>query len=353
MATIFNEQRVLGVRIVADGTLMHNGLPVIGISDVAGGVLFSDNQRTLQVEPLQADQVIYNEQPVRGAVLIADGRKLYNGQRVIPTTGGGVAFEPETIAYLNRMSVTPDATRQGLINTFIKDWKAAGLWPLTTVLYLMAAHDAQAARLNLKGSDFTLTPVASPAFTADRGYKGDGSTSYLRTGYVPALDPTTEFAGANFHVGVFPRTAEIGSYCDFGARDASLVNQTCIFPGLNGPVMSPRINVNDYGATPNPAVSSAAGYSLGVRGADSAQVAHKDDADLAVQTLASSARSNFEMYIGAINQGGSPALYSPRQISVAHAGPAFISGASAAFELAQRNAANTIIRNFLIAIGAV
>jgi beta-glucanase (GH16 family) len=92
MAEIFNEQRVLGVRVVFDGRLMHNGLPVIGISDAADGVLFDDNQRVLKVEPLDADQPIYNEQPVRGVALIEDGRKLYNGQPVVPSTGAGDRF---------------------------------------------------------------------------------------------------------------------------------------------------------------------------------------------------------------------------------------------------------------------
>ena len=83
MAAIFNEQRARGVRVVADGTLMHNGLPVIGIVDAAGAT-FVGNLRTLGVAVLGADQAIYNDQPVLGAVLIADGRKLYNGAQVLP-----------------------------------------------------------------------------------------------------------------------------------------------------------------------------------------------------------------------------------------------------------------------------
>lgn len=95
MADIYNEQRVLGIRLVADGTLMHNGLPVIGVSDVAA-TLFSNNQRALGVAVLDADQAIYNEQPVRGAVLIDDGRTLYNGQLVAPASAVVGQFAGET-----------------------------------------------------------------------------------------------------------------------------------------------------------------------------------------------------------------------------------------------------------------
>ena len=84
MANLSNEQRVLGIRLVADGTLMHNGLPVIGVVSAAG--TFTDNQRVRGVDVLPADKAIHNEQPVRGAVLIVNGRKLYNNALVVPVT---------------------------------------------------------------------------------------------------------------------------------------------------------------------------------------------------------------------------------------------------------------------------
>lgn len=85
MATIFNEQRVLGIRLVADGTKTFNNQPVIGVKEASVGVNFVDNLRVLGVEVLPADKAIHNDQPVLGAVLIADARTLYNNQRVIPS----------------------------------------------------------------------------------------------------------------------------------------------------------------------------------------------------------------------------------------------------------------------------
>ncbi len=82
MASIYNEQRVLGIRLVADGTTMFNNQPVIGVKSAAGTMV--DNLRVLGVDVLPADKAIHNEQPVLGAVLIADARKLYNNQLVIP-----------------------------------------------------------------------------------------------------------------------------------------------------------------------------------------------------------------------------------------------------------------------------
>lgn len=83
MAVIYNDQRVLGVRLVPDGTAIYNNQPVIGIVDAAGA-LFVNNLRTLGVDVLAADEPVHNEQPIRGAVLIGDGRKLYNNMLVVP-----------------------------------------------------------------------------------------------------------------------------------------------------------------------------------------------------------------------------------------------------------------------------
>ncbi|MFG1423925.1 hypothetical protein [Roseixanthobacter liquoris] len=56
---------------------------------------------------------------------------------------------PETLGLLARMSVPPSPARRTQIDTLVKGLIAAGLWTKLDALYLTAAHDAQAARLNL------------------------------------------------------------------------------------------------------------------------------------------------------------------------------------------------------------
>jgi hypothetical protein len=85
MSTIYNEQQVVGIRLVADGTTMFNQQPVIGVRNV-GATLFTANLRTLGVAVLGADQAIYNDQPVIGAVSITDARTIYNGLLVEPAS---------------------------------------------------------------------------------------------------------------------------------------------------------------------------------------------------------------------------------------------------------------------------
>lgn len=86
------------------------------------------------------------------------------------------------------MSSQPDTVRKTRINALIAALKDAGVWAKLDLLYLPAAHDAQAARLNWVSSSYDLTAVNSPTFTTDRGYAGNGTTSYLTTGFVPSTN---------------------------------------------------------------------------------------------------------------------------------------------------------------------
>lgn len=84
MADLYNSQRILGVRLQAEGTTQHNFQQTIGIVPVADATTFTGNDRTLGIAMLGADQAIYNDQPVIGGVLISDGRTRYNDHAVVP-----------------------------------------------------------------------------------------------------------------------------------------------------------------------------------------------------------------------------------------------------------------------------
>nr|WP_245313631.1 hypothetical protein [Rhizobium sp. R635] len=129
MAEIFNEQRVIGVHIVPDGTVLHNGQRVVGIREAESGVLFTDGRRVLGVSVLSGSEVIYNEQLVVGVVIIADGRTLYNGMPVVPVSGSG---HPPWVADPNRYM--PAATRVAWPGGFTQTY-AAGLNYQASELY--------------------------------------------------------------------------------------------------------------------------------------------------------------------------------------------------------------------------
>jgi hypothetical protein len=96
-------------------------------------------------------------------------------------------LQAETTALIAAMTTAPAAARQTLIDNTIISLKAAGLWTKLDVLWVLAAADNQAARLNWKNpGSLGLTVVNAPVFTADRGYTGDGSTAALTSTYSPS-----------------------------------------------------------------------------------------------------------------------------------------------------------------------
>lgn len=109
---------------------------------------------------------------------------------LVADTGGGATVDVgavlqagnDTQRLLSRMTVLPKQSRATLIGTLIASLQTAGVWERLDALYLTAAHDEQAARLNWRGSGAQdLTNINGCTHDPDRGLQGDGATSYLNT----------------------------------------------------------------------------------------------------------------------------------------------------------------------------
>jgi hypothetical protein len=98
--------------------------------------------------------------------------------------GAGVSYDADASSLFARFTTPADDTRKGHINTLIVALKAAGSWDKMDCLYVHAAADAQAARLNWKAATFELTENGALNFSADHGYLGGSSGLYLTTGFI-------------------------------------------------------------------------------------------------------------------------------------------------------------------------
>lgn len=93
-----------------------------------------------------------------------------------------VPIRAETWAVVGAFTATPDLRRVFLIDTMIDKLIDSGVWARADLLYVLAAHDEQAARINwISPGTGDLTAVNSPAFTVDEGFTG-AATSYLDAG---------------------------------------------------------------------------------------------------------------------------------------------------------------------------
>jgi hypothetical protein len=251
----------------------------------------------------------------------------------------GSSNEAETTTLTGAMSVFPTELRVGAINALIAWLKATHVFELLDGLWVLAAHDAQAARLNWVARTFDLTAINAPTFTIDRGYTGDGSTSYLTTAFNPTTAPSPKFVLDSATVGVWSRTDyQVGaSAYDIGWNDGAYATFASFSSAAN--VFRGAINTNalaDYGAN----LSTEAHWTL-TRTASALTQAFVNGAQHGTDnTGASVAIPNSNLRI----LSSDAANFSPRQIAAAYIG----SGLTAA-NIADLH---TGLQNYMTAVGA-
>jgi hypothetical protein len=247
----------------------------------------------------------------------------------------GINWQPETRALVAAMTAPPSTARVATIDALVVALKAAGIWNLTDCLWVTAAHDSQAARLNwINPATNTLSPLNAPTFTTDKGYTGDGATSLL-TG--PNL---SSFGGGyalnSAHIGVWVGTdvGESGKF-DIGATLERINSR-----GSGGSATLTQTRAND--ATTSSAagtVATAIGHSLFTRSVSTSYDVYKNGASLGTVSVTTTSITN-----GAINLCGGGGSFSTKRIAAGHVGVALTPTQIAALY----NALN----NYMTAVGA-
>jgi len=216
-----------------------------------------------------------------------------NGDSNVAASGSWVSFRQETIDLVARMSSTPNTTRQGTINTCIAAIIAAGVWTKLDVIHIYAAHDSQAARLNWKGTSFTAIAVASPTFTVDRGYNGDGAASYVDSGF----NPTT--GGVNY--------AQNSAFFAFWSLNNAQNNASWAgwYDGTDGVTVQPRTATDTANCRLNQAATitsfanaNSQGFIATCRTASNALRMQRNGVSLSTGTTVSTALNNNNLYVG-------------------------------------------------------
>jgi hypothetical protein len=103
----------------------------------------------------------------------------YNTNVVAGGGGGGCS---QATAFLARTSGL-DSTHTTAYTTLICGLVTDGVWARLDILYVFATQDSTTALLNLTSTTYSATAVSSPTFTADQGYLGNGTTSYVDLGF--------------------------------------------------------------------------------------------------------------------------------------------------------------------------
>ena len=189
-----------------------------------------------------------------------------------------------------------------------------------------------------------MTEVNSPTFTADLGYAGNGTTSYLNTGWDPSNNRTVSSLDSTcfgFYANGGTDAANDSSVA-IGSLDATA--GTFIRPWLlssNG--HSARVNQNSTTAFSG-TVSSHMGMIAADRSTSNLVTEYRQGAANGTFTMASNNYSTQDFFIGGANNNGTPSLFMDLRFALVFHGQSLTADQHAAMYAA--------VRRYLIPMGA-
>lgn len=219
--------------------------------------------------------------------------------------GGVYRFvNTEAAALVARFSTPADNDRKALIDGRFTVGKAKSFWAKLDALWVHAAHAAEAGRLNWLGDIYNCLPVNNPTFTVDRGYLGNGSSSYLDTQFNPASASSPKFTQDSGALGVRSNTDNTGIGSLAGFFDTSATKGTTINPRSSAVTNRATYRVNTANTaldTPDGASPSAVGMFVANRVGSADLRGYRQGILVGTSTVASLTPANGNFRLGSIN----------------------------------------------------
>lgn len=248
----------------------------------------------------------------------------------VPAAAVAGLSNAETTTWINAVVAdggSVSAGRQTLVDNLITSLKSGSVWTTRDAIYLYAAENSQSSLRDIKTA-LAATAVNSPTFTIDRGYAGNGTTSYVDTNYNP-----TTFSGASF----VQDSACFGGWCLTSAQTAT--NSLGEYDGTDGCTLVPRdaadtahLRINqtlDSIGTASASTDGSGLWSANRSGANASEF-YRNASELTVATnpdRVSVAVNNLTFSTGRI----SASLFGTQQWACFHAGGSMNSTAQTAF----------------------
>jgi hypothetical protein len=238
------------------------------------------------------------------------------GNYIMPVNNG---YCPEAESYfVANGNVSIDNFSKKAINDFIQGLKLDLLWDELDIIYLLAGPDKTLSKINIKDpSKYSLTEVASPTFTQNKGWNGNGTSSYLKTGWI-ASSNAIKYLQNDGSFGVYSLTDNAVSANDIGVNNGS-VNVAVLNIRTATNTASWAVN-SATDSIPSIASASSIGFFSALRNNSSNSSFYKNGVLQSTFTKASTSLSSLEWYILARNQGAIANLFSPRTLAFAYVG---------------------------------
>lgn len=246
-----------------------------------------------------------------------------------------VFVNSEAAAVAAAFTTPPTNARKAQIDSLVGSLKSAGVWSVLDVLYITAAADSQAATINwISPASFTLLPVNSPSFQADRGFTGNGTTSRVRTQYTPSVN------GVNYTLNSASLTEWSLTELQSTAADIGSATAPRAFIDPRNASNLAVVDVNNTSGSLQPASTTSLGFFMAQRRASNDIRLWQNGTQIGSGSIASGSVASTEQWIC----GSNSTNFSTRQIAAAAWG-ASLSGLESAFYSA--------VRTYMLAVGAI
>jgi hypothetical protein len=265
---------------------------------------------------------------------------LYTSVQSATTDAAASVYEQESDTLFINMATQPSSERKGVIDTYIKTLKDAGVWAKLDRLFVFAAHTNSGGEALINwvnpANVAALAGTTPPPFTADRGFTANG-TGYINSNFTPSAN------GVKF----LQNTASLAFYQRVtGVRLGGIGGTRVEMLGATGTTHS--LNINNSADVKAPNWTQAVGFRLGVRETSTQMYQFENSTSTALPSTTSGSPCTQPVFVLARNNSGNAdniaSSASGSQVSMVAFG-GFLTQAERVFF-------QDATQNYMIAIGA-
>lgn len=255
---------------------------------------------------------------------------------------GIFVYDISAQALFDAAGITSDTVKTA-VNNCIITLKSIGFWTKCNAIYGFAGDDISqtyASQYKYNWKDPQDTDAAFRlTFT--------GGWTFASTGILPSgsdyadthLNPNSVLSKNDTHYSFYSRTNSSGGICDIGCEDPSNLHRVFI---KNGASLLYYVFTDNFSIKAN---ANSLGLHLMTRTSSTAIDVFKNGSSLGSDSIASTSLINFNMYIGATNNNGSPDFNSTRECAFATIGSGIDSSLAASAYTAIQTYQTALSRN--------
>lgn len=242
---------------------------------------------------------------------------------------GRKRLQPATILALAAAVGRPTPAHIARLDTFLGGLNSTGLLAKIDVLWDCTLGTA----VNLK-SPSTYVPTANGTgrFTLGRGYKGDGSTGHLNTGWKPSVNGS-QYAIAAGHLAVYALSdGSTGVQFDVGTQLSGGNGRLYLNTHASTNAITAAMSINTSTGTSgsNGSIFDAVGLTQACR-TSSTVTLYKNGTSIGTLSQSNSSAASLDLYIGARNNQGTADSFSSRTIALVSVGADFTAAEAALY----------------------